>query len=140
VKLVPPAARAAGIDAVMTAVYEAALDPSRRPAAAKALRELAQRLTPSGIDRRNGTVLMVLHAMVDDLDSAYAAANHALDFYASAGSIGYVWQSLWMPMMANFRRDVRFDALAARVHLPEYWAVHGPPESCELAGSEIRCH
>jgi TolB-like protein/DNA-binding winged helix-turn-helix (wHTH) protein len=126
----PAAAREAQAEPVLAAVYEAYHVPSKRPAAAIALRELVARVPVASLDRRHGTLLMVLHAMVDDTDSALRAANQALDYYEREGMYGIVWSSLWSRYMTNVRRDAGFRAFVARLRLPEYWAVYGPPQDC----------
>jgi hypothetical protein len=41
------------------------------------------------IDPNHGSTLMVRFAMLGDLDSAYMAASHALDYYLPTGKIRY---------------------------------------------------
>lgn len=134
-----PKAQAAGAEAVLAQVYEAYLQPRKRPAAADALRRLVDREGIEAIDRFQGRVLMTLFAMVDDLDSAFVAANHAIDYYSKGGSVGYPWYSLWAEPMSNFRRDPQFRELTVRLRMPEYWAVHGQAQACESRGRSILC-
>ncbi len=82
---------------------------------------------------------MSLFALVRDLDSAYASANHALDYYGAADSVGFPWYALWTEEMAEFRRDARFAALTRRLRMDDYWAVHGPPQACERTGEKVTC-
>jgi hypothetical protein len=135
----PAAARAAGAEPVMLAVYRAQLDPQLGPAAAAALRRFVAMTPLDDIERRNGTFLMTLHALVGDLDSAFAAANAALDRYAGQGVIGYPWLTLWSAQMEDFRADPRFAAFVQRLHLPTYWEKAGPPQSCVDRSGQIHC-
>lgn len=134
-----PKARAKGADAVIKLVYEAQIDPSKRAAAAAALRNFTSRVPAEDIDRRGGTLLMVLHTMVGNLDQAYAAANRALDVAAKSQSVGQGWFVLWTNAMLPFRQDARFQALVERLKFVEYWKVHGPPDGCSLADARVVC-
>jgi hypothetical protein len=82
---------------------------------------------------------MTLFAMVDDLDFAFDAANHAVDYYSQGSSVGYPWFSLWAETMSGFRRDPRFEALAQRLRLPEYWKERGQPQACESSRERVVC-
>jgi TolB-like protein/DNA-binding winged helix-turn-helix (wHTH) protein/Tfp pilus assembly protein PilF len=137
--MLPEEARAAGAEAVLAAVYDGWFDPTKRPAARRALHDLTARVPLQGLDRRAGTLLMTLHTMSGDLDAAYAAANGALDARAHAGTIGLPWFVLWMAPLEDFRRDPRFDAFTRRLHLPEYWAIAGKPETCEWRQGAVVC-
>ena len=139
VEVMPPTARAAGADAVMLLVVQSVVDQTKRQEAARALRELAQKHPINALDRGFGTLLMVLHAMVGDLESAFAAANHAADEYGKLGAVGTSWPGLWIPEMRSFRQDPRFQQLAVRLRLFDYWQVHGPPDNCSLVGERIAC-
>lgn len=134
-----PDAVAAGAEAALVAIYEAHLDPPRRPAAAAALRALVSRVPVSSLDRRRGTLLMVLFALVDDLDSAYAWANAALDYYAGFGTVGYPWYSIWSPYLVRFRADPRFGKLVDRLHMTSYLQATGLPPDCRMQANAVTC-
>jgi len=137
--MMPEDARAAGAEAVLVAVYEGWLDPSKRAAARHAMRELTARVPLQGLDRRGGTLLMTLHTMTGDLDAAYEAVNAALDARAREGTVGTPWFSLWTAPLAEFRADPRFDALMRRLKLPEYWGAGKTPEACEWRDRAMVC-
>lgn len=132
-------ARDKGAEAVLEQVYAAYLQPRKRPAAARALRRLVDDVGIEAVDRFQGRGLMTLFALVDDLDSAFDAAHHALDYYSRGNSVGHPWFSLWAETMSDFRRDPRFEALAERLRLPEYWKERGKPQGCEARRKRVVC-
>lgn len=134
-----PDALARGAESALTQVYGAYRKPGKRPAAADALRRLVNEAGIEAIDRYQGRLLMTLFSMVDDLDSAFHYANHAIDYYSKGGSVGYPWFSLWAETMSDFRRDKRFEDLAERLRMPEYWARTGRPQGCKSSWGRIRC-
>ena len=72
--------------------------------------------------------LLVWYSMLGAYDQAYQVVNRLLDDFATTDTIGVAWGFLWMRDLAGFREDARFATLAARMRLPDYWAVHGPPD------------
>ncbi len=46
---------------------------------------------------------------------------------------------LWMPQMRAFRQDPRFQALATRLKLMDYWKQYGPPDDCALLSEQLEC-
>jgi hypothetical protein len=41
---------------------------------------------------------------------------------------------------AAFRQNQRFQALATRLGLMEYWQQYGPPDDCDLKDGKLTCH
>jgi hypothetical protein len=78
-------------------------------------------------------------AMLGALDPAYEVVNDGLDNLQRSGAIGGTWGGLWLPEMRSFRRDPRFQALADRLGLMEYWKQYGPPDDCELRDGKLIC-
>ncbi len=78
--------------------------------------------------------------MLGALDPAYDVANEGLDRFRRSGTIGGSWGGLWIPEMRPFRQDPRFQALADRLGLIEYWKQYGPPDNCELRDGKLICH
>ena len=129
-------AQSGPLSGMSVVIYEALKDPARRPAALEALKARAAR--PSlGVQAVQGLTLYFV--LLDDLDSAYALVNRALDDFARSGSVGTTWGILWATEMRPFRRDPRFGALVARLKLPEYWKQYGPPDECTFADGKLVC-
>jgi TolB-like protein/Tfp pilus assembly protein PilF len=120
-------------------IYAALGDTSKKRAALDALREL--RADSAGMN----SSLMVVHlatwyTMLGALDSAYEVASGGLENLRRSGAIGGSWGGLWIPEMRPFRQDPRFQALADRLGLMEYWTQYGPPDNCELRDGRLTCH
>jgi TolB-like protein/Flp pilus assembly protein TadD len=114
-------------------------DIAGQGAAARALRTLLEH--PSAgeplLQRKEDCIF--LPVLLGDLDLAFDSANRWLDRFSHTGTIGTTWGVLWIPEMRPFRRDPRFQALAARLKLFDYWKRYGPPDGCELAHDRIVC-
>ena len=132
-------ARNVGAERVIRLVYESISDPSKRPAASAALRELRSRVTLEKLDRYEGSAYIALSVMARDLDEAYTAANHVLDRYEQMGAVGTNWALLWTPMMHPFRQDPRFQLFVRRLKLMNYWKVRGPPDNCSIVNDQLLC-
>ena len=65
-------------------------------------------------------------------DQGYIAPSASRGLRSSIAVLPYTvptaWGFIWEPAMAAFRRDARFQALAGRLGLTEYWSVHGQPD------------
>jgi len=109
-------------------VFEALARTRERSAAVMALDTLRTgaglAAQPQFMRRR----MILWYSMLGAYDEAYEVMHGSLDDFAPAGTIGAVWGFLWMKELAGFREDARFNALATRMKLPDYWAVHGPPD------------
>lgn len=75
----------------------------------------------------------IYHAVLGDLDSAYAASWSAL------ADRSFELQLLWIPSLAAFRRHTAFNKLAGRTGLLRHWSTHGAPDSCALVDQQIHC-
>jgi len=139
VEALSPVARVGGGDEVIKLVFAALADPSKKPAAIKALRELVQRTKASSLGIPAGKDLMIFFTELGSLDDAYEAANSLLDIAARSGTVGSAWGPLWLPEMHAFRQDPRFSAFVARLKLPNYWKQYGPPDDCDLHGDVLVC-
>jgi len=81
---------------------------------------------------------LVWYAMLGDLDAAYASMHGTLDHYnARRGSFGAAWGCLWLHELREFRRDPRFQELATRMKLFDYWNEYGPPDGCEIRQGKL---
>ena len=72
------------------------------------------------------------------LDVAYDLANQCMDELVPGQII--MLPLMWTPERRPFRRDPRFQALATRLGLIEYWQQYGPPDGCELRDGRLTCH
>ena len=80
---------------------------------------------------------MLWYSRLGALDHAYALAFDSLDQYAREGTVGGAWGVLWLPEMAAFRDDERFQLFAQRLRLFEYWSEYGPPDGHSLNGARL---
>jgi hypothetical protein len=71
------------------------------------------------------------------VDLAFELAFISLDHYAREGTVGGAWGVLWLPEMAPFRNDERFQLFARRLRLFEYWSEYGPPDGHSLNGARL---
>jgi TolB-like protein/DNA-binding winged helix-turn-helix (wHTH) protein len=125
--------------ATVKRVFGAFARPAERPAAVKALRQLAQQLDSLGPAQRQREPLVIWPVLLGDLDLAFQSANHWIDEDSKQGSVGISWGFLWMPEMRAFRADPRFQALAGRLKLFDYWRQYGPPDGCDVKGGRLEC-
>jgi hypothetical protein len=136
------AARRAGGEDVMRLVAAAAADPNRKPQALQALRSLVQRAGVRNLNEIEVRNIIVAFGTLGAPDQAYALTNGMLDDFARSGTLrsGIAWGFIWLPVMRDFRKDPRFQKLAARLHLIEYWKVHGAPDGCDFNDAKVICH
>jgi TolB-like protein/Tfp pilus assembly protein PilF len=126
-------------------VYAALAEPARKPAAISSVDRWYPRRDAPAI----GTVFQATlcaagaqqYALLDALDAAYDVANRCLNDMTAAGlrMMGYLPAAFWSLEMRAFRRDSRFQALATRLGLMEYWQQYGPPDECDLNDGKLTC-
>jgi hypothetical protein len=80
---------------------------------------------------------LLWYTSIRALDLAYELACNSLDHYAREGTVGGAWGVLWMPEMAPFRNDERFQLFARRLRLFECWSEYGPPDGHSLNGDRL---
>jgi hypothetical protein len=135
----PPSLRDAGGAEVVTLVFSALADPSKRLAAREALRDFAHKI--NGPDVFASGDFIVSFARLGALDDAYELANRILDDLARSSTVTVSgWGTLWLPEMGPFRQDPRFQTFAARLKLFDYWKQYGPPDGCDLTDGQLICH
>jgi hypothetical protein len=137
--LSPTLQRAGGAEAVdlMCAALE---DPSKASAAAARIRVLIGRLQARELDQSARKRVLYWYGMLGALDAAFDFANATLDHFARIGTVPTGWATLWLPEMAAFRRDPRFEKLASRLGLTAYWRHYGPPDGFELKSGRLMPH
>ena len=106
--------------------------------AAAALRRLESSLSAEELDPPMRKRLLLWYVRVGALDEGFELAFRSLDHYAREGTVGGAWGVLWLPEMAAFRTDERFQLFALRLRLFEYWSEYGPPDGCSLDGGRLR--
>lgn len=131
---------------VVRLVCGAMADPGHK-AAALATR---LRLYPAGLSQAAGGRSIpdarpclqsgFLYAQLGELDVAYDMVNQCLDSAAPGAFIQGPLPRMWTQEMRPFRQDPRFEALAARLGLLEYWKKYGPPDACDLKAEKLACH
>jgi TolB-like protein/DNA-binding winged helix-turn-helix (wHTH) protein len=133
--------RAAGGDATMKIFCAALADPAQRPAADRALRDFRPRLVQSSDADRVKMFFVAAFTLIGDLAGAYELTQDLLDQRLAANGSGDVdWGEIWTPEMRSFRRDPRFQALAMRLKLIDYWKHFGPPDECDFHDAMVTCH
>jgi len=72
------------------------------------------------------------------IDDAYAIAGRIVrQLERSERLITINLPAIWKPDLVAFRRDPRFQEFTARLGLPEYWKVHGPPDGYTLQDGRL---
>jgi TolB-like protein/Tfp pilus assembly protein PilF len=133
---------------IVKLVYAALADPGKRSAALAARTRLyPERAVVKPINSVNAiqTCMRSVHSFVllNALDDAYELVNQCLTQQppdvAVPGSVA-ISSLFWRPEMRAFRQGSRFQALATRIGLMEYWLQYGPPDDCELKNNNLTCH
>jgi hypothetical protein len=127
---------------LMRIFYTGLADPAQNAAARRAFHSLVPRLESSQIDGQVRGFFVQALTMLGALDAAYELADRSVDEGVRAGMVGsrIYLADLWLPEMRPFRRDARFNGLVQRLRLIDYWKKYGPPDGCDLQGSELSCH
>jgi TolB-like protein/DNA-binding winged helix-turn-helix (wHTH) protein len=138
----PEALRNRGGAEAMKILYSALTDPASKPAALQALQAVTHQIQFASTDARVSTFFVEAFTLLGAVDSAYALANELIDRGARVhvAALGLDPRALWIPEMRLFRRDPRFQALATRLKLIDYWNQFGPPDECELRDAMVTCH
>jgi len=105
--------------------------------AAEALQVLERSLEARELDPPLRKRFLLWYVSIGAMDLAYDFAFNSLDHYAREGTVGGAWGVLWMPEMAAFRKDERFQLFARRLRLFEYWSEYGPPDGHSLNGERL---
>jgi TolB-like protein/DNA-binding winged helix-turn-helix (wHTH) protein len=132
---------------VIHLVSAALADPRERPAALAAHARLYPALIDSNRPMMSNAAPCLQsswsYAILGAMDVAYELANQCLDrivpgqtMTAGVLTLG----QLWTPELHVFRQDKRFQALAGRLGLMEYWQQYGPPDLCDLKDGMLTCH
>ena len=137
--VLPEAVRAAGGADVVGLLYRAFGDVANRASAVSALRTLYARLDPR-IGESWPMAILTLHwyVLLGAIDDAYAIAGRIVrQLERSERLITINLPAIWKPDLVAFRRDPRFQEFTARLGLPEYWKVHGPPDGYTLQDGRL---
>jgi TolB-like protein len=138
----PAALRDNGGAEAMRLLYSALADPSEKPEARYALHALVPRVQSATTDAVLSSFFVEAFTMLGELDSAYGLANGLIDRgeRLHVAALGLAPSTLWIPEMRPFRLDPRFQDLAIRLKLIDYWKQFGPPDECDLKDGIATCH
>ncbi|HEV2700778.1 MAG TPA: winged helix-turn-helix domain-containing protein [Steroidobacteraceae bacterium] len=137
--LAPPLRR--GGEPAIRAFYAALADPTKRPAALKALQDFVPALLAAHDAAQTRIFGVEMFTMLDALDSAYELAIRSLYDGLRTGRIAdsLYPANFWLPEMRPFRKDPRFQALVTRLKMIDYWKQYGAPDGCDLQESKLVC-
>lgn len=133
-----PALLAAGADNAVRLVFAALQDPAQKPAAIRTLESLEAAVGAHSLALAEVYRLALWYTMLGALDNAFASISRALDALSRQGIIGFAWGWLWLAEMRPFREHARFQSLAERLGLVEYWRQRGAPDGHELRDGQVR--
>jgi TolB-like protein/DNA-binding winged helix-turn-helix (wHTH) protein len=141
-KALPETLRDSGGTEAMSLLYSALADPSKIPAASQALRTLTRQTQFRSTDAQVSGFFVEGFTLLGAMDAAYGLANELIDRgeRLRVAARGLDPRTLWSPEMGSFRRDPRFQALAVRLKLVDYWKQFGPPDECDLRNALVTCH
>jgi TolB-like protein/Tfp pilus assembly protein PilF len=130
----PAEVRALGGEEVVRLVYGAFGDHAGSAAAVSALRTLYAKLDPRIAEGWPMAILTLeWYALLGAMDEAYDIAQRIATQLEHAGQLTVInLPPLWLPELAAFRRDARFDAFTAKLGFVEYWKANGPPDGYVL--------
>jgi DNA-binding winged helix-turn-helix (wHTH) protein len=130
-----PQMLASGATRLADQIAAALAHPAERPAAATALHALVVELGAARLGQLNLKRMMLWFTLLAARDAAFDSCDRLLHCYAPTDSIGTAWDLLWLPQMAEFRRDRRFRPLLERLDFQSYWDMYGPPDDMAMATS-----
>ena len=133
----PPGARTPELSRTVEQLCRLRLTPEESAETAQALRAIEGSLAAHELDPPMRKRFMLWYSRIGALDHAFEIAFHSLDQYAREGTVGGAWGVLWLPEMAAFRSDDRFQLFARRLRLFEYWSEYGPPDGHSLNGARL---
>lgn len=139
IRSLPLSLRDAGGESMLRQAYAALDDPALRPQGLEALRRLTSEPGWQRVEVATRQILVQLLAELGAVDDLYRELGHMLDGDHETYPWITVIGSMWSPRMRPFRMDPRFQALAQRLGLIEYWQQAGPPDACMLAGETVTC-
>jgi TolB-like protein len=123
-------------------ILAAMADPTRRQAALAARARLFPKVAAPIADHAGNAFSTCLYAAIryaylTALDVAFDLGNQCIDDYQE-GQMTRL-SNLWVPELRTFRKDPRFQPLATRLGLMEYWEQYGPPDDCDLKDGKLTC-
>jgi hypothetical protein len=133
----PARVRTPELSRVVRLLCRSNLAPGEASEAAAGLRAIQDSLSIQELDPPLRKRFMLWYSRLGALDQAYGLAFDSLDHYAREGTVGGAWGVLWLPEMAPFRNDDRFELFGRRLRLFEYWSEYGPPDGHSLNGARL---
>ncbi|HEY7379394.1 MAG TPA: hypothetical protein VH542_11970, partial [Steroidobacteraceae bacterium] len=137
--LIPPFRDAGGTE-VVKSICAALARRDGYSSAVEKLNQLRSRVGSEHLTQLSLRRFVLWYTRLGARAEAFEVANQALDLLAEHGTIGTAWGFMWMREMLPFRQDPRFQILASRLNLFEYWNKFGPPDNCELRDGKLICH
>lgn len=83
--------------------------------------------------------LLLWYVMLNALDNAFQFMDETLDELQRRDSVGSAWGLLWLAEMRPFREDPRFQQIARRMGLFDFWNENGPPDDHQLVDGRLVC-
>lgn len=125
------------IEAVFAALSGAG-DPVAARAAVMALFEAADRSGTLWTHPASPGLVINWLARLDALNAAFAVAQRIVGRWQQTGRLTTASLNLfWLPEMAPFRRDPRFQQLVRELDLIRFWQTYGPPDGHRLVGLRL---
>jgi TolB-like protein len=143
IEALPSQVRAAGGEELVRLVYTALAERERSPAAIGAIRRLMSERSAQIVNTLHLPMLLLHWTVVlGDFDLAFLIANRTLDQFEQQGAIPVIdfLSQLWFPELRAFRQDPRFQVVATRLGLMEYWQQYGSPDDCDVKDGKLICH
>jgi TolB-like protein len=131
---------------IVKLAYAALADPGKRSAALAARTRLYPergKSVPTNSALALNACMTSVHSYVllAALDAAYELIDQCLNRQPPKAAVpGVAAETVWSPEMRPFRMDPRFQALAKRIGLMEYWQQFGAPDDCDLKDNKLTCH
>jgi len=139
IEALPPELKDGAGELALRQGFAALEDPSLRPAAVAALREMMRAPAWQGAEIWNRRAVLQLYAQLGAINELYGeywrmASRQGGRFVPIPALV-----DLWAPEMRAFRQHPQFQTLAEHLELLDYWKTSGPPDLCRLAADRLIC-
>lgn len=135
-KLLPKAFAILGLADEQSAIVVSGLEnPAQRNAALEILDKLAIEIIEKRVSKFNVDIVLEIYKQFGELDRAFALANELAD--DGTAFIDYLF---WGEQNKVARQHPQFKNIVRRRGLLEYWHLHGWPDECRPALSQIDCN
>ena len=115
-------------------------DPQAASEAAQALFDAADRSGTMWAHSGNPGLVISWQVRLGAFDAAFAAARRLVEHWRVSGRLATgSLNSFWLPDLAPFRRDPRFQELVRELDLFRFWQRHGPPDGHAIENDRLFC-